>query len=80
MKDMLCHESSIDVQRPQHHRVHKHPPDQRRRGAFIQARHALIADRLQDALQRATEARGLGCLKPDLDGVERMADCKDSRM
>lgn len=71
---MLRHDSSVDIQRSQHDRVHKHPPDQRRRGALVQARHALIADGLQHALERAAEARRLRCLKPDFDSVEGMAD------
>ncbi len=59
--------------------VHKHPADQRRRGALVERKDALIAHRLGQTGQRAAEPRGRRRLQPDLDGVERVADCEKGK-
>jgi hypothetical protein len=43
-------------ERAPHDRVDDGPPDQRRSGALVQASHALVAQSLSEAVQRAVEA------------------------
>lgn len=67
-------QAPVYSQTAQHDAVHEHPSDQGRGGALVEREHALIADRLENALQGTTEAGCGGGLQTDLNGVEGMAD------
>lgn len=52
------------------HRVHEHPAHERRGRALVETPDAFIADSLEDAVERPAEARFLGGLEADFDGVK----------
>lgn len=71
---VLGEQPPVDGQAAQHQRVHEHPADQRGRRALVESPDALVAQGLGQALEGPAEARWVGRLEPDFDGVEGMAD------
>ena len=71
---MVVQQASVQCETPQHQTVHEHPSHKRWRGAFVEARYALFADRLEDAVKWAAELGGCRGLQADFDCVEGVTD------